>query len=739
VEGHIVRNGWARATPHASAAPPPRLKRDSVPWLIAAALVLLIGLTWLGVAAAIQAHRAEAEARVGAEQANQALLLEAQLHTQLLAIDQSLRILVAEWQRDPGRFDLAAWQREAVLLTETSLQIFLADAQGIVRASTRGGLLGNDVHERDYFSTAAATDDGRMVVGALRMGPVTHRWQMNLVRRLNNPDGSFAGIASASLDMTVLEDFYRGFDLGPDGLIAVLGTTDGRLRALVGPALPEVQDVSIANSPLFGAIGAGQDGRWIGPSPPDGTEHIVAFRRVPGQNLVVVVGTTRAAATRQVAHWDHGAWIFGGGISLLLLVLAAALLRLDRVMRRREIMLDQERSSLAGKTAQLEATVAGMSDGVMMVDAELRLLAWNDRFPDCTGVPRDIVRAGMTMEEILRAQAMAGEFGSVEVDAEVARRMALLRSGGSTGTLQRTRPGGRSMELRRNPIAGGGFVTLYSDITARQQAEERLRQAEKMAAVGRLTAGIAHDFNNLLSSIIGNADLLERDIGRNPVQARRLGTIVGSAERGAELVQRLLAFARKQPLEPVAVNLNGAVRGMLDLLQATIGRTVRVETALDPQLWAALVDPVQLEHVILNLAINARDAMPEGGVLTITTANLPGSMPNRDEALPAGDYVSIAVTDTGTGMTEEVLRNAFEPFFTTKPAGHGSGLGLSQVYGMASQSGGDVRIDSALGRGTTVTVFLPRAEPEALGAATATGARQGPSHRPARSPEPQES
>src|ERR1700733_7968976 len=158
VEGHIVRNGWARAPPHASAAPPPRLKRDSVPWLIAAALVLLIGLTWLGVAAAIQAHRAEAEARVGAEQANQALLLEAQLHTQLLAIDQSLRILVAEWQRDPGRFDLAAWQREAVLLTETSLQIFLADAQGIVRASTRGGLLGNDVHERDYFSTAAATD-----------------------------------------------------------------------------------------------------------------------------------------------------------------------------------------------------------------------------------------------------------------------------------------------------------------------------------------------------------------------------------------------------------------------------------------------------------------------------------------------------------------------------------------------------------------------------------------------------
>jgi signal transduction histidine kinase len=417
-------------------------------------------------------------------------------------------------------------------------------------------------------------------------------------------------------------------------------------------------------------------------------------------------GVACAAALGGTAAWNRDAWI--AGIIIILLMALTVLVLLDRQLRRRVALRDQETGLLAAKTAQLEATLAGMSDGIMMVDACLCLLAWNDKFPDFTGVPRDILRIGMSMEEILRAQAEAGEFGAVDVEAEVTRRMTLLRSGGSTGTVQRARPNGRMLELRRNPIAGGGFVTLYSDVTARHQAEERVRQAEKMAAIGRLTAGIAHDFNNLLSSIFGNADLLDRDFGDDPRQARRIGIILQSAERGSDLVQRMLAFARKQVLDPVPVNLNEIVRGMQDLLRSTIGHGVRIETTLAGDLWPALVDPAQIEHVILNLAINARDAMAEGGVLTITTANLTET--GLGDHLTAGDYVSVAVTDTGTGMTEDVLRNAFEPFFTTKPTGLGSGLGLSQVYGMATQSGGGVRIDSQPGRGTTVIVFLPRAD-----------------------------
>ncbi|HTW69288.1 MAG TPA: PAS-domain containing protein [Acetobacteraceae bacterium] len=430
--------------------------------------------------------------------------------------------------------------------------------------------------------------------------------------------------------------------------------------------------------------------------------------------------------------WRQVVWAIAGASSALVLSLGVTLWRLGRQEQLHESALAADRASLAEKTAQLEAALSGMSDGIMMMDPDLRLLAWNERFPDFTGVPRNILRVGMPLEDILRAQAEAGEFGAVDTAAEVARRIALIRSGESTGTMLRLRPGGRMLELRRNPIAGGGFVTLYADVTARQQSEQRLRQAEKMAAIGRLTAGVAHDFKNLLSTIIGNAELLERETagGGNPSLQRRLALILQSAERGADLVHRLLAFARKQQLAPAVVDLNAVVRGMDELLQSTVGRDVQIGATLHGELWPALVDPVQVEHVILNLAINARDAMPDGGVLTIETANLPRTSRGPCEDLPPGDYVSLSVSDTGTGMTEEVRRNAFEPFFTTKAVGEGTGLGLSQVYGVVSQSGGSVEIESALGQGTTVRLFLPRADVDAAFAAGAAGGLPGTHRNP---------
>lgn len=243
------------------------------------------------------------------------------------------------------------------------------------------------------------------------------------------------------------------------------------------------------------------------------------------------------------------------------------------------------------------------------------------------------------------------------------------------------------------------------------RTEEALRQAQKMEAVGQLTGGIAHDFNNMLAVVIGSLDLLGRRLGDGDARARRyVDAAKDGARRAATLTQRLLAFSRQQPLKPEPIDANKLVAGMSDLLRHSLGGDVRLETVLAGGLWRTHADPNQLENVILNLAINGRDAMPGGGRLTIETANchLDARYASGHLGLSPGQYVLIAVTDTGTGMPPEIIAKAFDPFFTTKEVGKGTGLGLSQVYGYVKQSGGHVKIYSEPGQGTTIKVYLPR-------------------------------
>lgn len=245
------------------------------------------------------------------------------------------------------------------------------------------------------------------------------------------------------------------------------------------------------------------------------------------------------------------------------------------------------------------------------------------------------------------------------------------------------------------------------DVTERRQVEESLHQTQKLEVIGQLTGGVAHDFNNLLTAVLGNIELAALR-SRDKSVLNVLKSAGTAAERGAKLTSQLLAFAREQHLAPRVVSLNELVSSMGDLLLQMIGVTVRIETVLQKDLWAVMIDPTQLELVILNLAINSRDAMPSGGRLTVATRNIGVSNRHRPAGLPKRDYVTISVSDTGSGMTQDVATRAFEPFFTTKPVGQGTGLGLSQVLGFAQQSGGEVRIDTRLGHGTTITIFLPR-------------------------------
>lgn len=258
------------------------------------------------------------------------------------------------------------------------------------------------------------------------------------------------------------------------------------------------------------------------------------------------------------------------------------------------------------------------------------------------------------------------------------------------------------------------LVTANNDLKVqtaeRLNAERALLQSQKMDAVGQLTGGVAHDFNNLMQVVVGNLDVLVRSLPVSAEAHRRLAVkALGGARRAAELTQRLLAFARRQPLAPKALSANTLVTGMLDLLRRALGETVVIETVLEPNVWLIESDVNQLESAILNLALNARDAMPAGGNLTIETKNCNLGPADLDPGTQApGAYVMVRVSDTGAGMDENTKAHAFEPFFTTKEVGQGTGLGLSQVYGFLKQSHGQVQIESEVGKGTSIRIYFPR-------------------------------
>ncbi|HJU16679.1 MAG TPA: PAS domain S-box protein [Stellaceae bacterium] len=411
----------------------------------------------------------------------------------------------------------------------------------------------------------------------------------------------------------------------------------------------------------------------------------------------------------------------------------AALRDSERRLRELNETLEQQAEErarqLAASRAQLQAFFDISPDWLTLQrvtpDGNSVYVDLNPACEAAYGLSRDQV-VGRTPEEVLGREA------------EVPLRH--LRECVATGKPQhyvarRTMAGRtRTIDVVFVPVPGRSengerlVITTARDITEREELEAQLRQAQKMEVLGQLTGGLAHDFNNLLTAITGNLELLEARVQTDERTARLARAAQRAAERGAKLTEQLLAFSRRQHLHPQPVDVNTVIRGMGDLLGRTIGPNIGVQTALAADLWPALVDPTQIEIAVLNLAINSRDAMPLGGTILIETRNRVGGVDPLPAELGGCDCIMLSVSDTGTGMSEEVRARAVEPFFTTKEVGKGSGLGLSQVYGVVQQSGGTFEIDSAPGRGTTVRLYLPRAIIASAGAA-ATAEGSGPEAR----------
>jgi signal transduction histidine kinase/CheY-like chemotaxis protein len=407
-------------------------------------------------------------------------------------------------------------------------------------------------------------------------------------------------------------------------------------------------------------------------------------------------------------------WLFVGGA----VVAIAALMQAARMLNRawsRSHRVETEQRRLA---VRLQTSLDSLSQGVAVFDTDGRLINWNHCFLVLLHLPAALVDVGTPYAAIAGHGAAEGGEGLLETPDQIRHGSHDPAEPVVYEIIYRT---GQHLEVRRTPMPDGGFVLTISDMTRRAQAEAVLRESQKMQAIGQLTGGIAHDFNNLLTVILGNLEYAAAKLNNQPALHARIERATWAAQRGAALTSQLLSFARKQALTPAAIDLAATVPELVPLLRRTLGEHIDVRYVETAGLWPALADPAQLESAVLNLALNARDAMPDGGRLTIELANkvLDEAYARAHAEVVAGDYTMLAVSDTGHGMTPEVVARVFEPFFTTKPDGKGTGLGMAMVFGFVKQSGGHVKIYSEPNAGTTVRLYLPRA----VGAVAPVGQR----------------
>jgi PAS domain S-box-containing protein len=371
------------------------------------------------------------------------------------------------------------------------------------------------------------------------------------------------------------------------------------------------------------------------------------------------------------------------------------------VFRRDALRRLEVTAELSEQKRLLETIFDNMNDGLSVFSAKGTLVAWNSGYQKLFDLSDDDLSVGMSIDEVQhlinRGQHKNLNLENQQVHMDEVNVTRHLRF----QSFERHFDSGKIVEFRSKPMPEGGFVTLYTDLTERKSVESQLRQAQKMEMLGQLTGGVAHDFNNLLAAIMGNLQMLSDSRPQTSDQARYIERALVVSEKSSNLVQRLLAFSRRQQLFPVTIGVDDLIEGMLDLVEYSVGTHIHVESDLQCPNIMSLIDPSQLENALLNLSLNSASAMPDGGRLSFSTTlcTLP------DSEVPA---IRIQVEDSGEGISEGVIGRIFEPFFTTKPVGKGSGLGLSMIYGFVKQSGGEIKVTSGKGKWTRVCLFLPQ-------------------------------
>jgi len=584
------------------------------------------------------------------------------------------------------------------------------DADGTVTLSTNPVVTATSRRDRFLYRRLKDDPDSGLVIAPSVPSPNYSGLVVPLGRALRDPEGRFIGMLAATFQPDRLRGFYEAIDVGPHGVIQLLHP-DGYVlfrQPLAGRTAGEpLADNVILNAWREGAV----RGSLQAPIEAGGETYLTAWRTLAQPALLVAVSIAQRDA---LASWRTDLFVGLAQVAGMALMLAIAGLWITASSRAHARIVgerDQADAALRTSQSQFQAIMDHTPVLVFVKDVEGRYLFVNRAAERWTGAMRRPA-IGMSTRDVMSKEGAD--------DVEKADRKVLA----TKTPLQReltveTPTGCRTMLSVKFPLiddAGevSAIGTIVTDITDQKHAEDRLAQAQRMEAVGQLTGGVAHDFNNMLTAILLNADVLASQIQNDSLRELAVA-LRHAAEHGADLTRRLLAFGRRQTLEPQPTDINELLRDMEPLMQRTLGEHIETAFLRGNDLWPATVDRSQLENAVLNLAVNARDAMPDRGRLTIETANaeLDEEFASDNPDVKAGSYVMIAVGDTGAGMPPNVLAHAFEPFFTTKEVGKGTGLGLSMVYGFVKQSEGHVRIYSEVGVGTVVRIYLPRSKEHA--------------------------
>ena len=689
-----------------------------------------IGITIASTYRSVLNQRSETEIRANLLLTNQTLALSEEIERQFLAVDQTLRGMARAWEENPQTFDLERRRADASVLSGLSRDMLLVDENGIVGQASVPEAIGQNVATRDFVAYARkqATPPGGVFIGGATLDPIMRQWHLNVAVWLHHPDGSYAGAIAADYRVSTLLDVFHQAFVGSNGLVALIGMTDGRIRAHLGPTEAD-PNTDIAATPMVAAMRSKPTGLWTGKSSTDSVERFHAFRRLPNRDLALVIAMERSDAMLPATVWQWQAARFASAIVLLLITMGALLLRSGELARARRQAQAADHAALASTNAQLqvakaeaeakaehlEATLGGMTDGIYMMDAQFCLVEWNARFPDLAGIPPDLPRVGLPMEEILRAQALTGLFGEIDIEEEVVRRMAAVRTL-QFGTTERTRPDGRTIELRRRGLPDGGFVTLYSDITEHKRVEAALREARANAeaanaAKTRFVAIVSHEIRTPLNALLNTLRLLDDSV----LSASQRGLVHMASQSGDALSSLINDILEMSRMEAGQLTLRASEFELRPLLDSALDifRTQADARGIVLRSWVGddvptmvTLDGGRLRQVLLNLLSNAVKFARAGEVVLSVT---------RDwSARSTAGGLRIEVVDQGPTIAAADRARLFQPFSRLdRPEGDqplGTGLGLSICHFLIALMGGEIGCDTwsdGQAEGNTFWLTLP--------------------------------